>query len=534
MSAVTAPKRAATLLFAGAIVAIVVAGVIFRTLGVFTGTLDFWADEAWWIELTMLRSLPEAGIRPIGYMWLAQRLVGFENQELLLRLPSFVAGIGAIGCMAFAARRVLDNRLMVVLAVALVALHPQLIVFSKEFKPYSVEVFLHIGLTLWALTCLERRTISTGFGAAMVAAIPFCYNILFLYPGLLIAIISVRSHGALGAVCDKVARLTAFQWTVAAIAAIASFTLLHIVVSDALNTAPRQGFWGEKYDVFPVGLSFLQAAGWYVEKTWALITMPADLIGLSPGAAAAAKHLFGVAYLAGIASLMIRRQLVILALLAGPLLMAVLANMLGYWPYGAFRTNLFLIPGAALVGCIGFQQLASIRHLHGVVTGIVVAMLILFIPVDAGYHRTKHMRDGAPSPQMTEVLDEILRRYHGDGSPVANVIVGDWHSWRPLRHYLEVSPRGRTTYSSITAHSTLVRGPLNDVDELADLLGQVRAEAQGGYGTTRVWLVVTKQSSFESIAGHPLVTEFGVRVDRYAMHDPIYHPVLIELRIPGR
>ena len=144
----------------------------------------------------------------------------------------------------------------------------------------------------------------------------------------------------------------------------------------------------------------------------------------------------------------------------------------------------------------------------------------------------KHAADWAPSPQLTQTLDEMQQRLRADPTPAKNVIIADWHSWRVLRYYLEFDTR--KAYVDLRASTTLVRGPLTGHAELAALVAATRDDAQARAGVTRIWLVVTKLDRFEALLSDPLVRELAVDTRRFATHDPAYHPILVELRVRGR
>lgn len=499
--------------FTAVAVAALLLGIVFRSWGAVVSPLDFWADEAWWHANFVQRSLVQSGIRPIGYMWLSQVLMTFDAQELALRLPSWIAALGTLAFVALSARRLFTSRAVVAFVVALVALHPELILFAKEFKPYSVETLAHSGLIWLAIVGVGQSAWLRV--ACAVVALPFAYNVVFLYPGLAARWFGERWRA--------LAAVPVSRWLAAAVVLGIGLVWLYDVAFDALDAGPRRAFWADKYDVFPAGNG---ALAWYATKTWGLMGWPAALHELDGRLGGVARHLVAVAYLVGAAAMLRERRVALFALLCGPLLMTLIANVAGFWPYGAFRTNLFLIPCTALVAGVGLERIATsaFRWSRVGVVAVVVTMLVAAVPRDFTYHRHKHMRDGAPSPQLTAVLDVIAQRTEHDPS-MSSAIVADWHSWRPLDYYLNRSPRGLHDYAALRADTPLLRGPLNELEALVERVDDARAA-----GATRVWLVVTKLTTLGDVLEHPLVERYGVRSQRFGAHVVDYHPVLIELR----
>ena len=173
------PLRYANLL---PILLLIATGAQFRSWGI---TLDFWGDEAWWASRLHREPITDVMFRPVGYMWLCKQLGTLVGNDLWFRLPSYLASIGTLIIIYLASGQIYKNRITCLTILFISALHPKLIVFAKEFKPYSTEIFLHCFLLYWALRCSRARVFPLAFFVACIASIPFCYNIIFLFPGLL-------------------------------------------------------------------------------------------------------------------------------------------------------------------------------------------------------------------------------------------------------------------------------------------------------------------------------------------------------------
>lgn len=522
--ALSAPR----LLFFAALAALFVAGAAARSWGVLVGTLDFWADEAWWAVNLVEQPISLLSIRPVGYFWLCQQLNRLGNPELFLRLPSYLAGVGVLACVAASAALLYRSRLVVLFVLFVAAMHPTLLVFAKEFKPYSFEAFVHSGLILWAMICWRRGRSSVAFWVAAGIALPFCYNVVFLYPALLLALVpGLRRWLKIPEIWNYINSSVERRF-LAGFALTAGVACLLIVGSYSFNS--HKLFWGAKYDVFALDEGILGTLIWYAGKTWKLVTMPGSMHGVLPAAQTYVQAGFFAAYMLGVAALVRRRRYADLVLLCGPVVLVAFANVIGYWPYGAFRTNLFLIPGALLVSGVGLDVLTSTHGARVAVWAGMFVVVVLSIPASPDYFRWKWISHGAPSPQITEVLDELLIR-HGNGDRLArNVIIADWHSWRTLDYYLLHNAKGSTAYLAIRESAELVKGPLNAVPELQRLIEQERRRAVESGLATRVWVVVTKLDSFAGFRESRVVEQYGAYQKDFSTHDETYHPQLTELR----
>ena len=508
-----AATRAARITFAAAVAAILLAAVLVRSWGALIAPLDFWADEAWWATLLETRGLGELGFRPVGYLWLCRQLNDLGPPEAMLRLPSWFAGVGAVVLLWRGATLSYSSRAAVLFVLLLAAFHPKLVVFAKEFKPYSVETFVFAGLTCWALACLRRGCASRGLVAAALAALPFCYPVVFLYPALLLAFAGER--------LAALRRLSTFQGIFAGLALAALLLFAHMRLFELLEAAQSRWFWGAKYGVFPLGEGLAGTIAWYAGKTWSLLALPGALDSVP----SSLRSWFAVAWLGGLGALVAEKRWREIALLATPLAAVALANALGYWPYGAFRANLFLVPAGLLVGGHAVDWLASRARLRSASWALAALVLAAVVAVDPRKYASKSIAHWAPSPQLTVVLDDIERRRLADAGRWNDVILADWHSWRPIAYYMRA-------YPALSVGTRLVRGPISDLPALEAMLAAELDAGRSGPLPVRLWLVVTRLESHGAIRSSRAVSLYGVYRREYSTRDRDYHPVLIELRSP--
>jgi uncharacterized membrane protein len=115
-------------------------------------------------------------LAPFGFLIVQRaiaRLLGDSN--FALRLLPLAAGIAALYLFAHLARRVLPRRAALV-ALALFALSDDLIYYSSEMKPYSVDLAVGLAISLAAVDALGRPA-SRGSILALAAAAavaPWC------------------------------------------------------------------------------------------------------------------------------------------------------------------------------------------------------------------------------------------------------------------------------------------------------------------------------------------------------------------------
>jgi uncharacterized membrane protein len=181
------------------LLAVVALGVVLRFWGI--GAQSLWYDE--WLtslaasgDVEYLRSYVtgQAGIPPTYFavMWVWARVVG--DGDAALRSFSALAGVATIP-VAYATVRELGRRRAVARAAALlVAVHPALIWYSQEARPYSLLCLLG-ALSLWALARLWTRR---GRGDLVVwavvcaLAIAVHYFAVFLVAAEVLAVLVAR------------------------------------------------------------------------------------------------------------------------------------------------------------------------------------------------------------------------------------------------------------------------------------------------------------------------------------------------------
>jgi mannosyltransferase len=192
---------------------ILVAGAALRLYGL--GTRPFWLDEAYsayaadhdWRFLWTV--VPTYETHPPFYYSLLHLWRGlFGDGVLALRLPGALCGIATIGVVALAARELgrtlrlaaAQSRWLIVVAAGLAALHPDLLIMSRQVRPYPVMILVYAAamvplLQLAASGTVRRRGALAAYAAAQ-ALMLWLHSLGPLFAGAmglaLLAIVDLR------------------------------------------------------------------------------------------------------------------------------------------------------------------------------------------------------------------------------------------------------------------------------------------------------------------------------------------------------
>ena len=413
------------------VVAVVVLGVFLRVLGYFDPALQLWFDEAIWAR--MLVDGTAAWIRPAGYMKLSGLIVSIANTEPMLRSLSLVAGIAMVALVAAVFRRTTTSAHAALFGVFLIAIHPAAVSMSKEFKPYAVEAMMHVALILLAMRWLaaHRRRDLVGFVVVAAGAPLLAWSVVFAYPGLFLLI---------GFDAWRARRLGDLA-IAAAGGVVALGVLLAIFFLRVANTDAESDFWGQKYDVFYVGQDVVDGVRWALSKTFDVAGFPGRLATgmpepLTTWLDAGLPIVAAIVTLAAAALLVARRRFTALIIWVLPWVLTGVFNAAGKWPYGVFRTNLFLLVYTTGIIVLGLDELATWRawstSTKRAATAALIAFSALVFPWNLDHFRVKEERSMALHTSVRTAIEQIAREAPAEG-PVDLIL--DGHACGIFRYY---------------------------------------------------------------------------------------------------
>ncbi|HEX3598416.1 MAG TPA: glycosyltransferase family 39 protein, partial [Polyangiaceae bacterium] len=410
--------------------------------------------------------------------------------EAVLRALPWCAGVATTLMAPALARRLFQSSGARLLFVSIIALHPGAIDLSKEFKQYSVALAFHSALLLLALRYLDSGR-TRDLAAVLVAAscaVFFAQDAVFAYPGLFVvlAISAGRSRhfrhmaaigGATLLTLGIVACMYLFIW------------------SKMGEKEDGEKFWGKKYDVFYVPAKAHEdrtewTAGHYAE----IAALPGSRRSLwaRPGSSAnrvkELRSLDAIVWLllhvAGLVVIIRTRRVHDALLLMAPLFVLTLFNVLGYWPLGEFRTNLFALVYVAAIASVGIDHAAKrVRWVD-----LLPAGALVLVPLFA-FERTWHSRKATytTSADFPHVMRELLFLQGAGYAGPPETLIADNSSCQPWQYYMKYHP----TTARTLGPSLRRRFELSCVPRRQRMLGVARQELTKA---SRVWLLASKET----------------------------------------
>lgn len=365
----------------------------------------------------------------------AAELLGWH--AWVLRLPQLVT-LPLLGAGMYLLTRRFTDPLTAFVAGALLAVSGTVIDLGSQLKPYTVEAICAIAVVALWLThpagtgrTWDRLGPRTLAGALTVLTIPLA----FVIGPLALADVLMVDGGW------RARRRAALEATPAVL-----LTAAHTVFFVARQSVQRRGdYWNSQ---FLAGRGCTGGLRFVGNQLLALVgsappgidrTDPNLVHGITDGTAAAVWVLapaVAIALLVG-ARVLLRRpdgRVVLIALLAAQLLELV-ASADRYWPFGANRTNLFLVPLLTLVPAVGVRQLVVLARRRRALAPpalalVAVTVLALLSAASATVRLVHHQRDLRSIDQLGAATDAASRLVRpGDLTVVAGPLVRPGWLW---------------------------------------------------------------------------------------------------------
>jgi hypothetical protein len=463
----TAPERIAAVLTVG----FVALGLVLRARGYLFGASAFWLDECSWAMRIIERPLVQSLIRPIGFLAVSKFLaLTVANTETVLRALPWAAGVVTTLAAPLLARRLYRAPAARVLFVAIIALSPFAIDFSKEFKPYSLSLALHLGLALLALRYVESkrgRDLTYVLGLAALGSL-FAQDLVLAFPGVFLLL-------GLGALDRGRSHVLACVGVACAI--VAGLGLQYFLMWKHLP-ADHTEFWGAKYNVFHTARDRHGFFVWSLDRLQDMAAMPgfrrtqwsADWL-----TSTARQRLrlvdeivWTCAFGVGLVTLAWRRRFSAALLVVLPLVVLWAFNAAGFWPLGAFRTNVFTVVYSGAIVAFGFDVSPSRRSLLGEFAPVLVLVVLPLALFERSWHERKRVFTyDSTFPRALELLAAMPP---AAAAAPPELVVLDRRSCDPWRYYTTYHPRVSARVSAAIAQKYVVKCAVKDTDLPHELL----------------------------------------------------------------
>lgn len=421
-------------------------GVLFRSVRYFHDLIALWGDEAVWASRLIEQPVLAPSFRPLGFMLVSRALAElFGADERALRLPAYLASLASLWLFFALAVAWLRERWTRVLLLGVAAFHPMLIDFAREFKPYSVELAVHLFLLVRYVRHEQtgaRRDLYWVLGSAL-GSVVFAYNTIFAFPAL---------FGVLGTAALRGKRwheLRAILITAATILAVLG--ALALVVFTAIPKGEDDSqFWGKKYGVFYIPNPTQSHAAWIFSKALEMTQLPGvgrlfwelpSWLSGTAGTSFSSVERFSWTLLAvvGVVALVRARRVDRLLLLGAPLLTMLAFNLAGRWPWGAFRVNLFALAYTLPIALVGLDWVSTYlgRYKWPALAGAALIQCGPSLAFGFGLHETKRAWTGhAEFPKLAAHMRDVREeRLSTAPSPPRELILLDAYTCGVQRFY---------------------------------------------------------------------------------------------------
>ncbi len=379
------------------LIAAMAAGIIWRLTDYFL-RFPVWNDEASLglnilhrSYLGLLRPLRFGQVCPIGFLWVSKFLMtSFGTDVWILRFLPVVAGIAAV-LLAWPVTGRIAGRRVGLLATALIACSLATNRFSTDFKPYSLDLLMSLGIIGLALSALRRPW---DYRPVLFLALLTPVAILLSYPSVFVLGAALTALLPAHWRSRSTARQVAYTlWAVMTVGCFAAiyWTVIHGQMHHTHSF--MQEFWKNAFPPHSPAL-FL----WLIDAH--ISNMMSYPFGGSKGIALFIAPLV----LLGVWRLWKRQRRAELVLLVGPFVLTFLAAWVHKYPYGAdARVEQHLVVSITVLAALGAVTLGTFVvkksrniNLWRYTANIPVAVMIIFATIMIGKDICYPWRTPAP------------------------------------------------------------------------------------------------------------------------------------------
>jgi len=290
---------------------------------------------------------------------------------------------------------------------------------------------------------------------------------------------------------------------------------LYFFMWRAASTTKETSYWGKKYDVFyerDPGSPERSQVEWLAGKYAGLAALPGmrrefwKAKSLSDSTLDRLRVLDGLTWLglsiAGVACLVQKRRLVPGLLLLTPLVAMAACNVLGFWPFGPFRANLFTLCYTAPIAAFGVEfardRLAALarRTQAGIILVVAPALLLVVLPFlvldSASWHEGK--RSFSLSSAFPSAVKRLLAINAASPQADSEPLILDLYSCASWGYYSKFHPR----FSRDVAPEVEKRFSVQCINGRG--VGEVAASARRKLKQSpRVWIIAARPAVMDGI-----------------------------------
>lgn len=400
----------------------------------------FFCRSLWLDEAFLANSMPHESfsqiltgplqyghVLPLGFTAFSKLLsLAFGNHELALRFLPLLLGCATLP-LVYAAAKTWLSRPAALLALALAAFSENLIYYSSEFKPYSVDAFFAAALLATAGHAFATPTRS--FRRDLLTALAGLLAPWFSQPSLF-----VLAPVAICGLLPPASRRNRLAWL--ALLALWGINVLALFRLQYGSLNPADSLPGKDWVLFFFAAenAFMPARApdvfyWLRDTFIRTFTSPACLgIGSIPGM---------VLFVAGTFQLLLSRRIKPLLLFLLPIALCLLASRLQLYAFDTLhrlgsRGLLFLLPGLYLAIAAGADHLrflpsATSPQRRTDWTRALLLLWLLGYPLHQSLHHLRH-------PEVIEDMKSVFADLQPDLLPTDTLYAYYWTE-PALRHY---------------------------------------------------------------------------------------------------